>query len=84
MANSTIENKTGPLLHIVLFWLKEPNNKAHRDEFETALKKLITTNPHTSYFKSSGDSCQYAKKRSNRQLFYLLLHYEFSRYRSTE
>ena len=45
MANSSIENTTGPLLHIVLFWLKEPNNKAHRDEFETALKKLITTNP---------------------------------------
>ena len=45
MANSSIENTTGPLLHVVLFWLKEPNNKAHRDEFETALKKLITTNP---------------------------------------
>lgn len=45
MSNSSIENTTGPLLHIVLFWLKEPNNKAHRDEFETALKKLITTNP---------------------------------------
>lgn len=45
MANSSIENTTGPLLHIVFFWLKEPNNKAHRAEFETALKKLIATNP---------------------------------------
>lgn len=45
MPNSSIENTTGPLLHIVLFWLKQPNNKAHRIEFETALKKLIATNP---------------------------------------
>ena len=45
MPNSSIENTTGPLLHIVLFWLKQPNNKAHRAEFETAIKKLIATNP---------------------------------------
>ena len=82
MANSSIENTTGPLLHIVLFWLKEPNNKAHRDEFETALKKLITTNPQaiSNHLGIPANT----EKRSNRQLFYLLLHYEFSRYRSTE
>lgn len=45
MASNSIQNTTGPLLHVVFFWLKEPNNKAHRAEFETAIKKLIDTNP---------------------------------------
>lgn len=48
MAQSSIENTTGPLLHIVFFWLKEPDNQAHRSQFETALKKLITTNPQAT------------------------------------
>ena len=45
MSKSPIENTTGPLLHIVFFWLKEPENQEHRAQFETAIKKLIATNP---------------------------------------
>ncbi|MDA8947629.1 Dabb family protein [Flavobacteriaceae bacterium] len=48
MALNSIQNTTGPLLHVVFFWLKEPNNKAHRAEFETAIKKLIDTNPQAT------------------------------------
>lgn len=48
MTSNSIQNTTGPLLHVVFFWLKEPNNKAHRTEFETAIKKLIDTNPQAT------------------------------------
>ncbi|MDG1762367.1 MAG: Dabb family protein [Flavobacteriaceae bacterium] len=48
MESNTIQNSTGPLLHIVFFWLKEPNNKKHRFEFETAIQKLISTNPQAT------------------------------------
>ena len=44
MTSNSIQNTTGPLLHIVFFWLKEPNNKSHRSQFEKAIKKLINTN----------------------------------------
>jgi hypothetical protein len=27
--------------HTVLFWLKEPNNKSHRNTFESSLKRFI-------------------------------------------
>ncbi|MCG6186822.1 Dabb family protein [Maribellus maritimus] len=29
------------LLHHVFFWLKEPDNQAHRQQFENALEKLL-------------------------------------------
>ncbi|QGY45619.1 Dabb family protein [Maribellus comscasis] len=29
------------LLHHVFFWLKEPDNQAHRQQFESALEKLL-------------------------------------------
>ena len=45
MESPSIQNTTGPLLHVVFFWLKEPDNKQHRPQFETAIKKLIQTNP---------------------------------------
>lgn len=45
MESSSILNTTGPLLHVVFFWLKDPSNKEHRSLFETAIKKLIETNP---------------------------------------
>ena len=48
MASNSIQNTTGPLLHIVFFWLKEPNNKSHRSQFEKAIKKLINTNPQAT------------------------------------
>jgi len=31
----------GALIHHVFFWLKEPDNKAHRKQFEKALEDLI-------------------------------------------
>ena len=44
MTLNSIHNTTGPLLHIVFFWLKEPDNKEDCAEFEAAIKKLILTN----------------------------------------
>ena len=41
MSKPTIENSTGPLLHTVFFWLKNPENDSDRKTFETAIRKLI-------------------------------------------
>ncbi len=32
---------TGALIHHVFFWLKEPNNEAHKKQLVDALKKLL-------------------------------------------
>lgn len=32
---------TGALMHHVFFWLKEPDNKAHRKQFEKAMVDLL-------------------------------------------
>ena len=37
-------NLTATLYHTVFFWLKNPNNKKDRFEFEKAIKKLIRNN----------------------------------------
>ena len=37
-------NLTATLCHTVFFWLKNPNNKKDRFEFENAIKKLIRNN----------------------------------------
>ena len=37
-------NLTATLYHTVFFWLKNPNNKKDRFEFENAIKKLIRNN----------------------------------------
>ncbi len=34
-----------PLVHSVLFWLKNPENKSDRIAFEAAIQKLIANNP---------------------------------------
>ena len=34
-----------PLVHTVLFYLHEPDNPAHREEFEAAIHALIANNP---------------------------------------
>ncbi len=31
----------GALVHHVYFWLKEPDNKSHRQQFEEAIEKLL-------------------------------------------
>ena len=45
MYKKKIENTTGPFLHTVFFWLKNPENKLDRTIFEVAIRKLIRTNP---------------------------------------
>lgn len=45
MTKSTIENTTGPFVHSVYFWLKNPESHEDKNAFETAIKKLINTNP---------------------------------------
>ena len=34
-------NSTATLYHTVFFWMKNPNNKKDRFEFEKAVKKLL-------------------------------------------
>jgi len=41
------DNSKGPLVHTVFFWLKNPDNAADRGAFETAIKKLMATNPQS-------------------------------------
>ena len=48
MSKPSIENSTGPLLHTVFFWLKNPENDSARKTFETAIRKLIRTNPQAT------------------------------------
>jgi|TARA_X000000950_G_C13882048_1_gene647243 hypothetical protein len=48
MSKPSIENSTGPLLHTVFFWLKNPGNDSDRKTFETAIRKLIRTNPQAT------------------------------------
>ena len=38
--------KRGPFVHSVFFWLKEPNNKDHREQFLTSLNKFISQSPN--------------------------------------
>lgn len=45
MTKTSIENTTGPFIHSVYFWLKNPENKDDRAAFEQAMKKMIRTNP---------------------------------------
>ena len=45
MTDKSIENSTGPLLHTVFFWLKNPDKQNDRTTFERAIRKLINTNP---------------------------------------
>jgi hypothetical protein len=44
MSSKTIENSTGPFVHTVFFWLKNPKNSEDRAAFETAIQKMIRTN----------------------------------------
>ncbi|MDC1218045.1 Dabb family protein [Flavobacteriaceae bacterium] len=44
MRNNLIENTTGPFIHSVYFWLKNPNKKEDITKFEVAIKKMINTN----------------------------------------
>ena len=46
-----------PLMHSVYFWLKNPNSKSDQQAFETAIQKLIKTNPQ-------GISCYLGKPAS--------------------
>ena len=48
MNKVSIQNTTGPLLHTVFFWLKNPEKMVDRSEFEKAIKKLIKTNPQAT------------------------------------
>ena len=45
MTHNRIKKITSPLLHIVFFWLKKPNNKEDRAAFEQAIRCLLYTSP---------------------------------------
>ncbi|MGV6832230.1 MAG: Dabb family protein [bacterium] len=40
------EIKQGPFVHSVFFWLKEPQNQNHREQFLTSLNKFISQSPN--------------------------------------
>ena len=44
MSKNFIENTTGPFLHMVFFWLKNPESQDDRSAFEYSIRKLIRTN----------------------------------------
>ena len=48
MTNNSIENTTGPFVHSVYFWLKNPTKEEDRVQFETAIRKMIHTNPQAT------------------------------------
>ena len=62
MTSNSILNTTGPFLHIVFFWLKEPDNQEDRAEFEAAIKKLIVNNPQAT---SSHLGCPASSEKRN-------------------
>lgn len=39
---------TGPFIHMVFFWLKEPQNPGQRVEFEVSLKKFLHNSLHAT------------------------------------
>ena len=43
-----IENTTGPFVHNVYFWLKNPDKLEDTSAFEIAIRKLIRTNPQAT------------------------------------
>jgi hypothetical protein len=45
MNNNSTDSSPGSLLHVVYFWLKNPDDPSDRAAFEEAIKKLIRTNP---------------------------------------
>jgi hypothetical protein len=44
MSTKSIENLTGPFVHTVFFWLKNPKNKDDQKTFKKAIRKMIQTN----------------------------------------
>ena len=48
MIKRNIENTTGPFVHSVYFWLKNPDNLENTNAFEKAIRKLIRTNPQAT------------------------------------
>ena len=40
----------GDFLHMVFFWLKNPNDQKDRQSFENVLKEFISTNPQVVSF----------------------------------
>ena len=48
MTKNLIENSTGPFVHSVYFWLKNPESVEDRNAFEAAIKKMIHTNPQAT------------------------------------
>ncbi len=83
MNNNSTDSSPGSLLHVVYFWLKNPDDPSARAAFEEAIKKLIRTNPQ-AIASHLGCPAASEKRAVCRQLFYLLLHHDFSKFRSSE
>ncbi|MFQ3341812.1 MAG: hypothetical protein ACI9TK_001486 [Flavobacteriaceae bacterium] len=48
MTKKTLKNTVGPFVHSVYFWLKNPKKNEDITLFESAIRKLIYTNPQAT------------------------------------
>ena len=63
-----------PLIHTVLFWLNNPENKKERLAFESAIQELIETNPQgiKSHIGKPGKTSQREVVDSSYSYLYLI------------
>ena len=70
-----IENTTGPFVHSVYFWLKNPDNLENTNAFEKAIRKLIRTNPQatSNHFGKAAEVEERAVVDNSFTYFYMMI-----------
>ena len=75
MTKKNIENTTGPFVHSVYFWLKNPDNLENTNAFEKAIRKLIRTNPQatSNHFGKAAEVEERAVVDNSFTYFYMMI-----------
>ena len=75
MMKKNIENTTGPFVHSVYFWLKNPDNLENTNAFEIAIRKLIRTNPQatSNHFGKAAETEERAVVDNSFTYFYMMI-----------
>jgi hypothetical protein len=75
MIKRNIENTTGPFVHSVYFWLKNPDNLENTNAFEKAIRKLIRTNPQatSNHFGKAAEVEERAVVDNSFTYFYMMI-----------
>ena len=75
MIKKNIENTTGPFVHSVYFWLKNPDNLENTNAFEKAIRKLIRTNPQatSNHFGKAAEVEERAVVDNSFTYFYMMI-----------